>query len=105
MAMTATERVRAVRERRRRREIQVTVVLHQDDLGEIARRGYEGAASTDRARQGEADRRAMAVCEPVMAYGRRANRVMPRLVVVCCAAPTPGCPQKSVQKTRRKNTV
>jgi hypothetical protein len=50
MAMTATERVRAVRERRRRREIQVTVVLHQDDLGEIARRGYEGAASTDRAR-------------------------------------------------------
>jgi len=54
MAMTATERVRAVRERRRRREIQVTVVLHQDDLGEIARRGYEGAASTDCARQGEA---------------------------------------------------
>jgi hypothetical protein len=42
MAMTATERVRAVRERRRRREIQLTVVLHQDDLGEIARRGYEG---------------------------------------------------------------
>ena len=54
MAMTATERVRAVRERRRRREIQVTVVLHQDDLKEIGRRGYEGAASTDRARQGEA---------------------------------------------------
>ena len=51
MAMTATERVRAVRERRRRRKIQVTVVLHQDDLREIARRGYEGAASTDRARQ------------------------------------------------------
>jgi pyridoxal biosynthesis lyase PdxS len=54
MAMTAAERVRAVRERRRRREIQLTVVMHQDDLGEIARRGYEGAASTDRARQGEA---------------------------------------------------
>ena len=28
MAMTATERVRAVRERRRRREIQLTAVLH-----------------------------------------------------------------------------
>jgi hypothetical protein len=41
MAMTAAERVRAVRERRRRREIQLTVVLHEDDLGEIARRGYE----------------------------------------------------------------
>ena len=36
MAMTAAERVRAVRERRRRREIQLTVVMHQDDLGEIA---------------------------------------------------------------------
>ena len=54
MAVTALERVRAVRERRRRREIQLTVVLHQDDLGEVGRRGYEGAASTDRARQGEA---------------------------------------------------
>jgi hypothetical protein len=54
MAMTATERVRAVRERRRRREIQLTVVLHQDDLREIARRGYEDAATTDRRRQGEA---------------------------------------------------
>ena len=32
----------------------MTVVLHQDDLGEIARCGYEGAATTDRARQGEA---------------------------------------------------
>jgi hypothetical protein len=47
MAMTAVERVRAVRERRRRREIQLTIVLHQDDLGEIA-------ASTDRHRQEEA---------------------------------------------------
>jgi hypothetical protein len=32
----------------------LTVVLHQDDLGEIARRGYEGATTTDRKRQGEA---------------------------------------------------
>jgi hypothetical protein len=45
MAMTAAERVRAVRERRRRREIQLTVVMHQDDLGEIARRGYEITAN------------------------------------------------------------
>jgi len=41
MAMTAAERVRAVRERRRRREIQLTAVLHEDDMVEIARRGYE----------------------------------------------------------------
>jgi hypothetical protein len=47
MAMTAAERVRAVRERRRRREIQLTVVLHEDDMAEIAKRGYEGAASTN----------------------------------------------------------
>jgi hypothetical protein len=46
--------VRAVRERRRRREIQVTVVLHQDDLGEITRCGYEDAATTDCRRRGEA---------------------------------------------------
>ena len=49
-----SERVRAVRERRRRREIQVTVVLHQDDLGEITRCGYEDAATTDCRRRGEA---------------------------------------------------
>jgi hypothetical protein len=36
MAMTAAERVRAVRERRRRREIQLTAVLHEDDMTEIA---------------------------------------------------------------------
>jgi hypothetical protein len=54
MAMTAAERVRAVRERRRRREIQLTVVLHEDDLGEIARRGYEGAASTNSKLRAEA---------------------------------------------------
>ena len=45
--------MRAVRERRRRREIQVTV-LHQDDLGEITRCGYEDAATTDCRRRGEA---------------------------------------------------
>jgi hypothetical protein len=33
MAMTTAERVRAVRERRRRREIQLTVVLHQRTWG------------------------------------------------------------------------
>jgi hypothetical protein len=54
MAMTASERVRAVRERRRRREIQLTVVMHEDDMAEIAKRGYEGAASTDPKLQAEA---------------------------------------------------
>jgi hypothetical protein len=54
MAMTAAERVRAVRERRRRREIQLMVVLHEDELREIARRGYDDAATTDRRRQAEA---------------------------------------------------
>ena len=47
MSMTGTDRVRALRERRRRRQIQLTVVLHEDDLGEIARRGYAEAATTD----------------------------------------------------------
>jgi hypothetical protein len=52
MAMTAAERVRAVRERRRRRparrEVQLTIVLHDHDLAEIAKRGYESAASNSR---------------------------------------------------------
>ena len=33
---------------------EVTVVLHQDDLGEITRCGYEDAATTDCRRRGEA---------------------------------------------------
>jgi hypothetical protein len=44
MAMTAMERMRAVRARRRRRTLVLSVEVHGDDLREIARRGYEGAA-------------------------------------------------------------
>ena len=54
MAMTATERVRAVRQRRRRRMLLLSVEVHEDDLRQIARRGYEDAATTDRKRQAEA---------------------------------------------------
>jgi hypothetical protein len=43
-AMTAMERMRAVRARRRRRTLVLSVEVHGDDLREIARRGYEGAA-------------------------------------------------------------
>jgi hypothetical protein len=39
-AMTAAERVRAVRERRRRRMLVLSVEVHADDLREIARRGW-----------------------------------------------------------------
>jgi len=46
MAMTTAERVRAVRERRRRREIQLTVVLHQRTWGRSPA-ALRGAASTD----------------------------------------------------------
>jgi hypothetical protein len=48
-AMTTMERVRAVRERRRRREIQLMVVVHEDDLRESARAGpdYLNAVSAD----------------------------------------------------------
>ena len=44
MAMTAMERMRAVRVRRRRRTLVLSVEVHGDDLREIARRGYEGTA-------------------------------------------------------------
>jgi hypothetical protein len=43
MAMTAAERVRAVRERRRRREIQLTVVLHEDDMAEPRKVGLSAS--------------------------------------------------------------
>ena len=54
MAITAMERMRAVRARRRRRTFVLSVEVHEDDLREIALRGYEDAATTDRRRQAEA---------------------------------------------------
>jgi hypothetical protein len=48
MAMTATERSRVLRERRASGKIVLTVVVSEDELGEIARAGYAEAASTDR---------------------------------------------------------
>ena len=47
MSTTSTERMRETRGRRARRDVQLTIVLHEDDVAEIAKRGYEGAASTD----------------------------------------------------------
>jgi hypothetical protein len=54
MSTTSTERMRERRRRRARREVQLTIVLHEHDLAEIAKRGYEGAASTDPKPQAEA---------------------------------------------------
>jgi len=48
MAMTATERSRARRERRASGKIVLTVAVSEDELAEIARVGYAEAASTDR---------------------------------------------------------
>jgi hypothetical protein len=46
--------MREIRRRRARREVQLTILLHEGDLAEIAKRGYEGAASTDPKLQTEA---------------------------------------------------
>jgi hypothetical protein len=54
MTMTGAERARALRERRRRRLRKLSVEVHEDDLREIALRGYKGAASSDRNAQAEA---------------------------------------------------
>jgi hypothetical protein len=48
MAMTATERSRVLRERRARGKVWLTVVVSADELAEIAKAGYGGAASPDR---------------------------------------------------------
>jgi hypothetical protein len=45
MSTTSTERMRERRRRRARRDVQLTIVLHEDDLAEIAERGYEGASA------------------------------------------------------------
>ena len=48
MAMTSTERSRVLRERRAYRKVVLTVVVSDDELAEIAKAGYGGAASPDR---------------------------------------------------------
>jgi hypothetical protein len=46
--MRMTERSRVLRDRRASGKIILTVVVSEDELGEIARAGYAEAASTDR---------------------------------------------------------
>jgi hypothetical protein len=46
MTMTGAERARMLRERRRRGLRKLSVEIHEDDLRELALRGYEGAASS-----------------------------------------------------------
>ena len=54
MATTSAERMRVLRARRRRGKLCLEVDLHEDEVREIALRGYAGAASTDRELQAEA---------------------------------------------------
>ena len=54
MRTTSADRVRVHRARRRRGTLRRTIEIHRDDLVEIAKRGYAGAASTDQKRQEEA---------------------------------------------------
>ena len=51
---TAAERMRAHRERARRGLRRLTVDVSEDDLREIARAGYEGAAGTGHDQQAHA---------------------------------------------------
>jgi hypothetical protein len=51
---TSTERMRALRERARRRIRRFTISVTADDLRVIAEHGYEGAASTDHDEQAQA---------------------------------------------------
>ena len=46
--------MRAVRERRRRGLRRLTIEVSEDDLRAIAKRGYDGAASTDLDQQAQA---------------------------------------------------
>jgi hypothetical protein len=48
MTTTPAQRIRAHRARRRRREVQLTIEVSENDFREIALRGYADAASTNR---------------------------------------------------------
>ena len=54
MATTGAERMRAHRARRRRRVRKLTIEVSEDNLRAIAKRDYEGAASTDHDQQAQA---------------------------------------------------
>ena len=51
---TSAERMRALRERQRRRVRKLTIQVSEHDLRQIAQAGYEGAASTDHDQQAQA---------------------------------------------------
>ena len=51
---TAAERMRALRERARRGVRRLTIDVSEDDLRAIAKRGYEGALTTDHEQQAQA---------------------------------------------------
>ena len=51
---TSVERMRALRERQRRGLRRLTIDVSEDDLRGVAKRGYEGAASTDHDQQARA---------------------------------------------------
>jgi hypothetical protein len=51
---TSAERMRALRERARRGVRRLTIEVSEDDLRAIAKRGYEGAVTTDRDQQAQA---------------------------------------------------
>jgi hypothetical protein len=53
---TSAERMRALRERQRRGLRRLTVDVSEDDLRAIAKRGYEGAVTTNHDRQAQAVR-------------------------------------------------
>ena len=52
--MTSAERMRALRERRRRGLRKLRIEVSEDDLRAIAERGYEGAVTTDHDQQAQA---------------------------------------------------
>jgi hypothetical protein len=51
---TSTERMRALRERKRRGLRKFTIGVSEDDLRVIAEHGYEGATSTDHDQRAQA---------------------------------------------------
>jgi hypothetical protein len=51
---TPAERMRALRERARRGVRRLTIDVSEDDLRAIAKRGYEGAVTTDLDQQAQA---------------------------------------------------
>ena len=78
---TSAKRMRALRERQRRGLRRLTIEVSEDDLRAIAKRGYEGAVTTDHDQQTQAV--GLLLSDSLTARTCRAGLAMTRTLSAC----------------------